>query len=459
MNKDRSYFVFLEALEKPGCPICHLVIEDSRGYLDSLMYERVLDVPTRLDLMDSFGFCSWHAWQIPALPAICNPIVGFSIFASDILRKFDLLAHATINRDQEKQPWQLWLKKVLRKVKLSSRMKGKACPTCVHVAQAEYYYLRELTDFIQDEHFLSAYEASERICLPHFFSLEQRFSNQPYYPALLKLQLRKVQSLRNTIDEFIRKQDHRFRDEIASSEAKAWRIAMEFLAGKPGVFNNEMEHDFFRKSRDAPISDREVAPIWSAHSIGFQELIYEMKTAKQITLSLKKPLPADLFRKLQQMAQQRPKGTMDVAVEELDDVEYLRGLHAAGFSLFYGIGLPTKSIIFLDRQHGFVLEERQQDVNWNLRVLKNPEDLYLSLLWHRFGIAVLFSGLVKAVDPKRGLFCLTIDNRREQWCRFKDPTAHQLPAVGAKVEIFGWQKWSAGMLEILHVDVLESFAA
>jgi hypothetical protein len=91
MNKDRSYFVFLEALEKPGCPICHLVVDDSRGYLDSLMYERVLDVPTRLGLMDSFGFCNWHTWQIPALPPICAPTVGFSIFASDLLRKFDLL--------------------------------------------------------------------------------------------------------------------------------------------------------------------------------------------------------------------------------------------------------------------------------------------------------------------------------------------------------------------------------
>ena len=328
MNKDRSYFVFSDALDKPGCPICQLVLENSRSFLDSLMYERVLDVPTRLDLMDSFGLCNWHAWQIPALPAISNPIVGFAICASDLLRKFDHLAQATVKRDQDERPWQRWITKIFRKVTLSSRMKGKICPTCVHVAQAEYYYLKELTDFIQDEHFLSAYEASIGICLPHFFSLEQSFANQANYPALLKLQLGKVRSLKTTIDEFIRKQDHRFRDEITPSEAKAWRIAMEILAGKPGVFHNEMGHDLSLKSRGAPMADSKVAAMWPADSYGLHELTNELKIAKQITLSLKKPLPGDLFKTLQHITQERPKGAIEAAVEDLNDVACVRGLHA-----------------------------------------------------------------------------------------------------------------------------------
>lgn len=451
MNKDLSYFVFLEALEKPGCPICHLVVEGGRCYLDSLMYERVLDVPTRLSLMDSFGFCSWHAWQIPTLPAICNSTVGFSIFASDLLRKFDILADATIKRGDETWPWQLWFKKIFGKIRLSSQMKGKACPACVYVTQAEYYYLQELMAFVQDEHFLSAYQASEGICLPHFFSLERSFSNQANYPALLKLQLGKVQSLRTTIDEFIRKQDHRFRDEITLSEAKAWRIAMESLAGKPGVFNNEMGRDFFRKSRDAPISDRVVAPIWTAHSINLQELMNELKSATHITISLKKPLPDDLFRKLQQMAQERPNGTMDAAVEELDDVEYLRRLHTAGLSLFYGIGLPSQSVVLLDRKRGFVLVEDHLNARWKVRPLKGAEDFYLSLLWHRFGVAVVLSGIVKDNDFSNGLFCLTVEGRTEQWCRFNGRAAKTLPEVGTRVEVFGWDKWNTHIVEVLEL--------
>ena len=94
MTKGHSYFVLLEEFKLPGCPICSLAIKDGQSYLDSLLYESVLDVPVRLKLMDSFGFCNRHAWQIPKLPAICSPAAGFAIFASDLLRKFNLLVGA-----------------------------------------------------------------------------------------------------------------------------------------------------------------------------------------------------------------------------------------------------------------------------------------------------------------------------------------------------------------------------
>jgi hypothetical protein len=73
MTKGHSYFVLLEELKLPGCPICSLVIKDGQSYLDQLLYENVLDVPTRLNLMDSFGFCNRHAWQIPKLPLFALP--------------------------------------------------------------------------------------------------------------------------------------------------------------------------------------------------------------------------------------------------------------------------------------------------------------------------------------------------------------------------------------------------
>ena len=62
MNKSHSYFVLFEELKLPGCPICSLAIKDGRSYLESLLYESVLDVPVRLKLMDSFGFCNRHAF-------------------------------------------------------------------------------------------------------------------------------------------------------------------------------------------------------------------------------------------------------------------------------------------------------------------------------------------------------------------------------------------------------------
>jgi hypothetical protein len=455
MNKDRSYFVFLEALEKPGCPICHLVVDDGRGHLDSLMYERVLDVPTRLGVMDSFGFCNWHTWQISALPPVCAPTVGFSILASDLLRKFDLLTQATLDKEQKRRIWKISLKGAMKR--LSSLMKGKACPVCVYVARGESYYVRELADFIEEEQFLSAYKSSDGICLPHFFRMAQDLSDHANFPVLERLQLEKVQSLRNTVDEFIRKQDHRFRDEITSSEASAWRTAMELLAGKPGVFNNEMRHDAVQYSGRDLLSAVDLSKGRSrSERLTVGELTAAMKSAKEIAIYLRQPLTADLFKAVKQLASCESPPRLEVVVEDLQDIAHLRILYTAGFSLFYGLGLPRQTVVFLERNRGFILEDHQLSENRNLTALKNPEDLYLRLLWCRFGIAVLLSGCVKEKREKSGLFCLTVDGGREQWCRFKDSAANKLPEVGAKVELFGWDKWNTPVVEVLELKEPEA---
>ncbi len=455
MNKDRSYFVFLEVLEKPGCPICHMVLEDSRQYLDNLLYERVLDVPTRLEFMESLGFCSWHTWQIPTLPLICSPAVGFSIFASDLLRKFALVAQATFNKDRRKHVWKLSFMK--RFQSLFSRMKEKSCPACVHVAQNESNYLGELTDFIQEEQFLSAYRTSGGICLRHFFRLEQCFSGHANFLLLARLQLDKVQSLRNTLDEFIRKQDHRFRDEITSSEAKAWRIAMEFLAGKRGVFNNEIRRDVVQNTGTDLSSPVDLSKRRSgSERLTLGELTATMKSAKDITLYLKQPLTPDLFKALKQLESCETHPRIEIVVEDLQDTAHLRTLYSAGFSLFYGLGLPRQTVVFFERNRGFLIDDQQASANQYLRGLKNSEDLYLRLLWCRFGIAVLLSGWVKENDERSGLFCLAVDSRREQWCRFEDSAANKLPEVGAMVELFGWDKWHSRVVEVLELKVLET---
>jgi hypothetical protein len=453
MNKDRSYFVFLETLEKPGCPICHLVVDDSRRYLETLMYERVLDAPTRLGVMDSFGFCNWHTWQTPPLPPVCAPTVGFSIFASDLLRKFDLLTQATLDKDQKRRIWKIPLKGAMKR--LSSLMKSKACPVCVYVARGESYYLQELADFIEEEQFLSAYKRSDGICLPHFFSLEQRLCDHANFPILERLQLQTIQSLRNTLDEFIRKQDHQFHDQIASSEASAWRTAMELLAGKPGVFNNEMRRDVAQDTR-TDFSSLVDLPNGRSSTERFTvgELIASMKSAKEITLYLRQSLTPDLLKAVKHLASCDSPPRLEVVVEDLQDSAHLRILYTTGFSVFYGLGLPRQTVVFLERNRGFLLEDHQLSANRNFRALKKPEDLYLRLLWCRFGSAILLSGCVKEKAEKSGLFCLTVDGGREQWCRVKDSVANKLSEVGAKVELFGWDKWNTRVLEVLELKEL-----
>ncbi|PYM13109.1 MAG: hypothetical protein DMD81_22110, partial [Candidatus Rokuibacteriota bacterium] len=59
-----GYFRLLEHCASPGCPVCRSVIDDTRKYLDALLYEQVTDPDTRRRLRTSWGFCNWHAWLL-----------------------------------------------------------------------------------------------------------------------------------------------------------------------------------------------------------------------------------------------------------------------------------------------------------------------------------------------------------------------------------------------------------
>ena len=96
MEKGYSHFELVTALQESGCAICRFVTKSSHEYLDQLFYESVTDVPIRLQLMKSFGFCNWHTWQVPTLPAICVP---------DMVRDFRLRPVTEENR--KKRPLNL----------------------------------------------------------------------------------------------------------------------------------------------------------------------------------------------------------------------------------------------------------------------------------------------------------------------------------------------------------------
>jgi hypothetical protein len=456
-NKTRSYFVLLEELKQPGCPICSLFVKDSESYLDTLLYENVLDVPMRLNLIESFGLCNRHAWEVSQLPAICSPAVGFAIFASDLLRKFNLVVGAMTPELQRKSTWRSLLHKGAQKV--LPQMKAKVCPACRHVAEFEAFHLRDLLDSVTEPEFLESYRASLGICLPHLFLAEQKYSNHRNFSLLLQLQLGKSQSLRQTLEEFIRKQDHRFRHEITKDEAKAWRVAVEFLVGKPGVFNNEARATPLSNSRADELSAKRTfdgALAFSRVSIG--ELVAKMKirTAKQVMLCQKEPLPKPLLNALSDLVSADAHPAVEVVVEDVSDVAYLRKLHSAGFELFYGLGLPRETLIFLDSRQGFVLEDHPDIQRFKSLSSKDVEHLYYRLLWSRFGHAVSLCGCVKETDTVERLFCLVLEIDREVWCRLRGGGPDGIPSVGQEVSVFAWEKWFTQILDVIDLELTPS---
>ena len=77
-----DYFNLLDALKISGCPLCNRMNALSLRFLDSLFYERVTDVGTRVNLAKAKGFCNWHVWMSMKIP---NSGSGIAIIYKDLL--------------------------------------------------------------------------------------------------------------------------------------------------------------------------------------------------------------------------------------------------------------------------------------------------------------------------------------------------------------------------------------
>ena len=83
-SKHIAYFQLLDAFKQPGCPVCTRLEQGATRSLDSLMYEQVNDPITRQRLVESHGFCNWHAW---ILPGIHNSALGVALIYRHLLQE------------------------------------------------------------------------------------------------------------------------------------------------------------------------------------------------------------------------------------------------------------------------------------------------------------------------------------------------------------------------------------
>jgi hypothetical protein len=181
----------------------------------------------------------------------------------------------------------------------------------------------------------------------------------------------------------------------------------------------------------------------------------QIKTAKQITIYQKQSLPKQVLKLLRDCMSGGLHSTIEIVVEDLSDAVYLRNLHSCGFALFYGVGLPRRSVILMDSRQGFVCDDNTGAAAFRSLSSKDAEDLYYKLRWCRFGHAVLLTGVVKETDTHRGLLCLASEGGREFWCRLKELKLSDIPEPGKTIEVFAWQKWLSHILEVFEIKKLE----
>ena len=185
--------------------------------------------------------------------------------------------------------------------------------------------------------------------------------------------------------------------------------------------------------------------------ISLSDLVTRLESADHAIAYFNTPLPEPLLDGLRLLAGRRGRDSLDVVVEHIDDVAYLKKLNFAGASVYNGVGLPQETLIIIDRDQGYWLTAR---ADGDFVAAHDAPDLYLKLLWRRFGLAVSYEGELKEIHPGSGFFRVGLAKKQDLWCRFSEPRTDGLAPVGTRVQVFGWIKWNSQIMEVLEIATL-----
>jgi Family of unknown function (DUF6062) len=237
-EKSFTYFALLEALEKPGCPVCRCMADYSRRYLAAFFYEQVNDVGIRRKLRHSRGFCNWHAWQAREVTsnALGVAILAHDLITEEIARLDDLMGEQRMTDVQRPVQHRIAPKSI--RTFIRGWQQKAVCPACQVILDHERHALETILNFLDDRDFAHRFERSAPVCVLHTTRLVQTQGSHPGLCKLFELQRDKFAHLVTELDEFCRKHDYRFAHESWGAESDSWLRAIELLAGKPEVLGN-----------------------------------------------------------------------------------------------------------------------------------------------------------------------------------------------------------------------------
>jgi hypothetical protein len=224
----------LEACHQTGCPVCRLEQRSLERYIENLFYASVNDIKTRERLRGSLGFCREHA-QITVDRRLGNAL-GFAIIYNDVI--------TNILRDLESdtvppstRPLSTLLKQMPQQVSATVQRviyaltPHKHCIVCQQQDKVLHNIISFLIEGLNDSELGKALRASDGLCIPHLKKSFESVRDQETGNLLLSIHREKLESLRNELEEFIRKNDYRFKDEGFGTEGDSWRRAVNKLTG------------------------------------------------------------------------------------------------------------------------------------------------------------------------------------------------------------------------------------
>lgn len=217
------------ALQEAGCPICRLAERSVQRYLSALANEGVTDRLLRDQIRAAYGFCAAHGRMLRT----GRDALGSAIIHRDLVNNLAkaLLAEAPLPSTARAR-----LRRTIRPGDPADTRPipaQRGCTACEQLRQSELHYCAAFVAGLADSETHVLFQGSSGICVPHLRIAMRTAPDPEAYERLRTAQLTIWQRLLDELDEFIRKQDHRFTREPSGAESDSWRRAIDLVSGKP----------------------------------------------------------------------------------------------------------------------------------------------------------------------------------------------------------------------------------
>jgi hypothetical protein len=234
-----NYFEIIDACKEPGCPICRLGQRSAQRQLTSLIYSGVNDVPLRATLRDSYGYCHEHAWMLPESGE--SAPLGIAIVHRDILNTLRARLSEESYSKEKRSSLRAAVADALNPDPTAVQERSKhipqktLCPACERRLETEHLAFASLLEALdkEDQPMRAALESSDGLCIVHLRQALNLARSPQAFETLVEITAEQLSTLIDDLDAFIRKNDHRFREERISSKEKAsWQHALQLTSGK-----------------------------------------------------------------------------------------------------------------------------------------------------------------------------------------------------------------------------------
>jgi hypothetical protein len=227
MNMPHGYYDVLERLERPGCPICALVLHAEQQYRESLLYEFSLDEGVHRAFRQGRGLCNHHSWQLVHQHSYSMGVAAlFGSALDEVLEKMASPIPSAPGLGIAQ-----WLHHSLN-YRLADRLEPEEpCMLCVNVQETESRYVQTFADYWSMAALQTAFRASDGLCLPHLRDVLRRLDTASARQQLVDIQRAKWRALQSQLTQFQIKSAFNYVGEPMGAEADSWKRAVARVTG------------------------------------------------------------------------------------------------------------------------------------------------------------------------------------------------------------------------------------